>query len=276
MLVDIVVELDPDDTWIRGVFTEPLWELITQTLNEQTGLDFITPNVIRRFRKIVHRLVSNWCSSKGNPKAQNLRKKGCPNYDKLKQLFAPSTGTGALQIFSNTPALDSDEERALEEEMANEANPTNLEDDDCYTPNLDSIPRREEDTTVDGQTQRANKHPMQEPSVKGKKVSKKGDRVSDMTTALKEYTAMTKERFSGKRGKASGGSDQFAKSAIGGDPCSLGKAIQILNQYEDLDNKSYVEISMALQQKEHRVVFIGMPEHRRKTWMDEIVNPSHD
>nr|POF23528.1 hypothetical protein CFP56_49205 [Quercus suber] len=59
---------------------------------------------------------------------------------------------------------------------------------------------------------------MQEPSVKCKKVSKKGDRVSDMTIALKEYIAMTKVRFSGKRGKASGSSDQFAKSTTRGDP----------------------------------------------------------
>ncbi|KAK7820586.1 hypothetical protein CFP56_002781 [Quercus suber] len=70
----------------------------------------------------------------GDPKTTNLRKKGCPNYDKLKQLFAPSTTIGALQISSNTPALDSDEERALEEEMANEGDHTNLEDDDYYTP----------------------------------------------------------------------------------------------------------------------------------------------
>lgn len=57
MLVQIVVELDPSDTWIHSVFSEPLWELITQTLNERTGIDFVDPNVIRRFGKIVRRLI---------------------------------------------------------------------------------------------------------------------------------------------------------------------------------------------------------------------------
>ena len=60
-------------------------------------------------------------SFQGDSKAIALQKKGCPNYDKLKQLFAPNIAIGSLQISSNTPALDSDEERFLEEELANEA-----------------------------------------------------------------------------------------------------------------------------------------------------------
>ncbi|KAL0015455.1 hypothetical protein SO802_002524 [Lithocarpus litseifolius] len=50
-----------------------------------------------------------------------------------------------------------------------------------------------------------------------------------MTVALKEYTAMTKDRFSGKLGRCSGSTDQFAQSAIAGDPCSLNKAMAVLN-----------------------------------------------
>ena len=60
-------------------------------------------------------------SFQGNNKAAALRKKGCPDYEKLKQLFALNTATGSLQISSNTPAPDSDEEHVLEEELANEA-----------------------------------------------------------------------------------------------------------------------------------------------------------
>lgn len=122
-------------------------------------------------------------------------------------MFSPNTAIGALQISSSTPALNSNEEHALKEEMANDGDRTKLEDDDCYTTNLDSIPRREDDIRIDNQTQSADICPMQESSVKSKKVSKKGDRVSDITIALKEYTAMTKEGFSGKRGKASSNSD---------------------------------------------------------------------
>jgi len=152
----------------------------------------------------------------------------------------------------------------LWEEIANESVPTHL-DDDCYTPNLESVPQTVEDTEVEDQTQRARKRLVQDATGKGKKVSKKTDKVSDMTVALKEYTATTRERFSGKRGKSSGTSNQFAQYVVGGDPCSLGKAIELLNKYEDLRNKTYVKISKVLQQKDNRVVFMGMPKHRRKT-----------
>nr|POE64180.1 hypothetical protein CFP56_68514 [Quercus suber] len=90
--------------------------------------------------------------------AANLQKKGCLDYDNLKQLFAPCTATRHLQISSNTPALTSDEERALEEELANDVAATHL-DDDCYTPNLESTPQFAEETRVDGQTQAADKRP---------------------------------------------------------------------------------------------------------------------
>ena len=104
-----------------------------------------------------------------------------------------------------------------------------------------------EETEVLDQTQRVGKRLMQDVSAKGKKVSKKVDRVSDMIVALKEYTAMTREGFSNKRSKSSGTSKQFSQSIVGGNPCSLRKAIEVFNQYEDLGNKAYVKISKALQ-----------------------------
>lgn len=112
---------------------------------------------------------------------------------------------------------------------------------------------------------------MQNASAKGKKVSKKADRVNDMTVALNECTAMTWERFRGKWGKSSGTSEQFAQSTVRGDPCSLSKVIELLNKYEDLGNKAYVKILKALQQKDNRMVFMSMPKHRRKTWMEDII-----
>ena len=130
-----------------------------------------------------------------NRAAANLRKQGCPDYPSLQQLFSPSTATGNLQISLNTPPLNSDEEHALEEELANanaDANasaPTDL-DDDCYTPNFDTFPQTVEDAEVEEVTRRAEKRPVQDSSGKGKKASKKSNRVSEMTTALKEYNAM--------------------------------------------------------------------------------------
>ena len=116
-------------------------------------------------------------------------------------MFTPSTATGNLQISSNTPPLNSDEEHALEEELANAdvnaSAPTHL-DDDCYTPNFDSFPQTVEDAEVDEVTRRVEKRPVQDASAKGKKVSKKLDRVSEMTVALKEYTTMSECRYSGK------------------------------------------------------------------------------
>ncbi|KAL0016518.1 hypothetical protein SO802_003587 [Lithocarpus litseifolius] len=234
-----------------------VWEQITTNLNARTGKAF----TMRR----------------GNRGAANLRKQGCPDYPLLQQLFAPSTTTGNLQISSNTPPLNSDEERALEEELAN-ANasaPTHLVDD-CYTPNFKSFPQGVEDAKVKEETQRAGKSPVQDASGKGKKVSKKLDRVSEMTVTLKEYTAMTKDRFSGKLGWCSGLTDQFAQSAGGGDPCSLGKAMAVLNSYADLSNKVYIRMSKVLQQKDNRVVVMCMPEHRRKSWIEDILNPEED
>ena len=190
----------------------------------------------------------------------------------MKQLFAPNTANGHLQISSNTPVLNSNEERVLEDELAIDAAPIHL-DDDCYTSNLDSIPRTTEKTDGVDQTQAAGNRSMQETSAKGKKVVKKVDKVSQMIVALKEYTAMTRERFSDNRSKSSGTSKQFAQSATRADPCFLGKAIDMLNQYEDFGNKAYLKISKALHVRENKVVFMGMLEHKRRAWMEDILNP---
>ena len=140
--------------------------------------------------------------------------------------------------------------------------------DDCYSPNLDGIPRDE--SPFNDQTQCPDKHPIQDSSAKGKKVAKKADRASEMTTTLQEYNALTRERYSQRRGRAASSLDHCGQSAAKGDPCSLGKAIQVLNQHEDLDDDAFFVISTALHVKENRVVFMGMPEHRRKRWMDLV------
>ncbi|KAK7857095.1 hypothetical protein CFP56_019784 [Quercus suber] len=148
------------------------------------------------------------------------------------------------RIFSNTPPLNTDEERALEEELAN-ANasaPTHL-DNDCYTPNFESFPQIVEDVEVEEVTQWAGKRLVQDASGKGKKVSRNSDRVNEMTVALKEYTAMMKDRHNGKLGKSNSSSNQFTQSGVGGDPCSLGKVMKVLNSYADLSNNAYIKMS---------------------------------
>nr|POE59746.1 hypothetical protein CFP56_74326 [Quercus suber]POF12038.1 hypothetical protein CFP56_54025 [Quercus suber] len=183
------------------------------------------------------------------------------------------------RISSSTPPLNSDEEHALEEGLANaNANasaPTHL-DDDYYTPNFESFPQIGEDAEVEEVTQWAGKRPVQDANGKGKKALRKSNRVSEMTMALKRYTTMTKDRYSGKLGRSIGTFDQFAQSVVGGDPCSLGKAIEVLNSYADLSNKAYIKTSKVLQQKDNRVVFMRMPKHRRKSWIEDILNPEED
>ena len=46
----------------------------------------------------------------------------------------------------------------------------------------------------------------------------------------------------------------------------------MLNQYKDLGIKAYLKISKALHVKENRVVFMGMLEHKRRAWVEDILN----
>lgn len=197
----------------------------------------------------------NFTSSQGDPKASLLRKTSYPYYDKLRQLFAPNIATKALQISYNTLAPNSDEKHALGEEVAKDVCRTELSHNDCYSPSLEGIPRN--DSPCPNQMQCANKCPPQDSSGKGKKVSKKVNRASEMNVALQEYTVMTRERYSQRRGQAVGSSEHFGQLAAIGDPYSLGKAIEVLNQHVDLDDDAYFVVSMALHLKENKVVFMG-------------------
>ena len=209
-------------------------------------------------------------SFQADSKVNALWQSGCPSYDNLQQLFAFNAATGAYQISSNTPTPDGDEECALGEEVANEARRIQLGIDDYYNPDMESI--TQDDPLATGQTQRVDKRPIEEPTGKGKKVAKKADRASDMTIVLQEYIALAMERFNQKMGKSMGSSDHVAQSASGGNPFSLGRALEVLNQYNDLDDDTYINISEVLQKKERRVVFMGMPEHRKKRWMERYAN----
>ena len=51
--------------------------------------------------------------------------------------------------------------------------------------------------------------------------------------------------------------------------------MDVLNTYADLSNKAYIKMSKVLQ-KDNRVMFMCMPEHRRKSWIEDILNPEED
>nr|POF15473.1 hypothetical protein CFP56_60901 [Quercus suber] len=79
-----------------------------------------------------------WVASGGSDKGAGPDEGASPSYTAIRH----------LQISSNTPALNSNEERALEDELAIDVAPIHL-DNDYYTPNLDSIPRTTEETDGD-------------------------------------------------------------------------------------------------------------------------------
>ena len=79
---------------------------------------------------------------------------------------------------------------------------------------------------------------------------------------------LARERFSNKKGRSTGSSNHGAQSTGDGDPCPLGRAFEVLNPYEDLNDDTYVNISEVLQKKEKMVVFMGMLEHMRRWWME--------
>ena len=87
---------------------------------------------------------------------------------------------------------------------------------------------------------------------------------------------MSEHRYNDKLSRTTGSSDQFTQSVVRGDPCSLSKAMDVLNSYADLSNKAYIKMPKVLQQKDNRVVFMCMPKYRRKCWIEDILNPEED
>ncbi|KAL0015494.1 hypothetical protein SO802_002563 [Lithocarpus litseifolius] len=273
IFIEIMLEEQLKGNMPNDVFKGPTWASITVELNQRTGKDFLSKQVQQKHNRLLLKR-RKW--------SQLLRHTRLRWDEQTRTVTYPDeVWQNVIAISLNTPPLNSDEEHALKEELANanaNANvsaPTHL-DDDYYTPNFKSFPQGVEDAKVEEVTQQPGNRPMQDVSGKGKKVSKKSDRVSEMTVALKEYTTMTKDRFSGKLSRCSGSTDQFTQSAGGGDLRSLGKAMAVLNLYADLRNKAYIKMSKVLQQKDNRVVFICMPEHRRKSWIEDILTPEKD
>lgn len=65
-----------------------------------------------------------------------------------------------------------------------------------------------DDPSIIEQTQRADKRPIQEASRKGNEVAKKGDKASEMTTTFHEHTALSRERFTLRKGRTTSSSNR--------------------------------------------------------------------
>ncbi|KAL0004926.1 hypothetical protein SO802_012487 [Lithocarpus litseifolius] len=74
----------------------------------------------------------------------------------------------------------------------------------------------------------------------GRRLPRKWIRASDMTIVLQEYTALARERFNKKKGKSMGSSEHAAQSTCSGNLRSLRRALKVMNQYNDLDDDTYI------------------------------------
>ncbi|KAM3695959.1 hypothetical protein ACJW31_06G002000 [Castanea mollissima] len=116
IFIDIMVDEQQKGNMEHDVFKAKAWLSITKTLNEQIVKSFLPKQVKDKHNRLRQKqrkwgqflrhtkLISNkttqtvTASEEGDSMVAALQKKGCPNYDKLKQLFAPNIATNSLQI----------------------------------------------------------------------------------------------------------------------------------------------------------------------------------
>ena len=84
-------------------------------------------------------------------------------------------------------------------------------------------------TPIEEQSRLAEKRATQPKHSKGKK--KKGETLSEMTEAIKDFTKVSKARLMSNESR-----QQTDESFVGGDRFSIDKAIEVLNSYDHLDD----------------------------------------
>ena len=56
------------------------------------------------------------------------------------------------------------------------------------------------------------------------------------------------------------------------DDCSLQKAVELLDTYNDITPEKFCKIMLALYKQNHRVAFLTLSEERRVIWMEFMGN----
>ena len=106
---------------------------------------------------------------------------------------------------------------------------------------------------------------------KGKeKKPKKGDKMSDMTVAILEFTEVSRQRFERRVARTSGSFVGESKRKI--ERFSFDKVVEALSVYKDMPRMAYLKVMKALYKKENRIAFLAMPEDRKIEWMDSIAD----
>jgi hypothetical protein len=193
------------------------------------------------------------------PKAKEFKKKGCDHYDKLGTLFNKTTATRLLAFASTEDPTNTEEERELDEQYRYGGIHVNMDagsDDEAVQvpPNMGKV-----------------KHPTHEEKGKEKK-PKKGDKISDMTFAIREFIEVSRQRFERRVARTSGSCVGESKRKI--ERFSLNKAVEALSVYKDMLRTAYLKVMKAPYKKENRVAFLVMPEDRKIEWMDSIADGS--
>ena len=126
----------------------------------------------------------------------------------------------------------------------------------------------------------SGKRPRNMTSPKLKKSCKKGDRLSEMTEAINNFSHISERRIEsrearhaakyGTMGCHSTGSTGYVapKPILVDDEYNLGRALQFLDTYTELPHEKFLKVMHALYQLENRVAFLTLSAERREAWME--------
>lgn len=297
LFIELMVDEQGKGNMQNGVFYKRTWTKIHSELNVRAKRNFRFKQVKAKFNRLRqrHRIFSqllqhsglSWDAETntvtasnevwGNvlaefPKAKEFRRKGCDNYIQLGLLFNKTTVNSVLASASTQDLTNTDEDRELDEERELDEQfrtaGTDVDVDvDVDSDSTDDIEhtKRDVDATHPGKRLMHGGHPQPKKSVK------KGDKISEMTEAINNFTALSKARFEARQARTSGNSSRHVgELAKVDEDFSLRKAIQLLNQYKDLPHGKWLKVMRELYNSDNRVAFLTMEDDRRMAWMELI------
>jgi hypothetical protein len=101
---------------------------------------------------------------------------------------------------------------------------------------------------------------------------KKGNKMSNMTFVIREFTEVSRQRFKHRVAKTSASCVGESKRKL--EQFSLDKVVKALSVYKDMSRAAYPKVMKALYKKENRIAFFATLEDRKIEWMDSIADES--
>ncbi|KAJ6835453.1 uncharacterized protein M6B38_331830 [Iris pallida] len=181
------------------------------------------------------------CSA--NPGAKVFRTKGLSNYEALSRIFKLSTATGLLSRASTQRPLDSDEERALDDEFANPDFNTISHPIMC-----DGVDDIGIESTA-GDRRKAKGQSSKRPS-KSPKTSKLDKCMDAITSASNART------------------DKFVKAQAALEQFNMSKCMDVFNTMQGIPtNQGIKALDVLANSATYREAFLKMKEDFRHAWM---------